>query len=600
MYTVKIPLPNDKHATMTGVCLEKITTTFPIYPLHGKVQNEINIAYKASGGNIKLLPKLPKSVGGDVDFMIGIKYLRYHPEIVFQLPSGLTIFKSAFVNDDGGIGVIGGPHEVFSNIDIHFYLKGKHEYNFFSNQYKLYRTGYQVNPDISLLGFKANQFADDEDSSTNQNLNTEVFMSKYQETFNQAENAGSEISYRCVNCRSCKKCKNHEQLEAVSIKEEVEQDLINQSVKVDINTRSTIATLPFTHDPSTRLAPNKHKALKTFNQQLKKLNKNIKDKEDVMKSEEKLQNLGHVEYVKNLPATTQEYLKNHTIQNFIPWRAVWNSNSLSTPCRLVFNASQATDTGFSLNDLLAKGRNNMSKLQEILIRWSTHKIAFHTDVKKMYNTVKLDEKDWCFQRYIWQQDLDQGKIPEEKIIKTLIYGVKASGNQAEYGLRETAKLSQVDYPEVNEIVCKDVYVDDCMSGEQSKDLAMMGADQLEIVLNKGGFALKGITFSGKEPPESLSIDGICINVGGMKWYPKDDLLSLDISELNFAKKLRGRKPESASNKVPEKLTRRHCVSKVAEIFDLTGKITPITSSLKLDLHELVKRKLDWDDIKSSI
>ena len=32
------------------------------------------------------------------------------------------------------------------------------------------------------------------------------------------------------------------------------------------------------------------------------------------------------------------------------------------------------------------------------------------------------------------------------------------------------------------------------------------------------------------------------------------------------------------------ITRRHCVSKVPQIFDLTGKITPITATMKLDLH----------------
>ena len=63
----------------------------------------------------------------------------------------------------------------------------------------------------------------------------------------------------------------------------------------------------------------------------------------------------------------------------------------------------------------------------------------------MYNTVKLLEKDWCFQRYIWQENLDSMKIPEEKVIKTLIYGVKSSGNQAERGLRETANLCKEDY-----------------------------------------------------------------------------------------------------------------------------------------------------------
>ena len=599
IYTVNIPLFNGKSASLSGVCLDKITTTFPTYPLQGKVETDIHHAFKESGGDIRTLPKLQKSIGGDIDFMIGIKYLRYHPEMIFQLPSGLTIYRSMFQNADGGRGVIGGPHKVFTFIEQHFNIESTNNLTFFTDQYKLYRMGYQVNPDVSMLGFKGFQHNSDVIEINHNELDpvAEVYISKVCGSFDQAEEAGSVINYRCINCRSCKNCKNHTQIEAVSIKEEVEQDIINKSVKVDISNRLTVASLPFIHDPLFKLAPNKNKAMKTFNQQLKKLDKNPKDKDDVIKSEQKLQQLGHVDYVKNLSVEMQHQLLNNPIQNFIPWRAVWKDNSLSTPCRIVFDASQVTDTGFSLNDMLAKGRNNMNKLQEILIRWSIHPVAFHTDVTKMYNTVKLEDKNWCFQRYIWQENLDSKKIPEEKVIKTLIYGVKSSGNQAERGLRETARLSKEEYPEVNEIVRRDVYVDDCLSGERSEDLAMLRSDQLEIVLNRGGFALKGISFSGKDPPECLSDDGVSINVAGLKWYTKEDVLALDISELNFAKKCRGRKPVNSSlSIIPSKLTRRHCVSKVAEIFDLTGKITPITAGMKLDLHDLVQRKLDWDDV----
>ena len=40
--------------------------------------------------------------------------------------------------------------------------------------------------------------------------------------FEEVENAGSEISYRCNKCRGCKHCKEHDQTEIVSIKEEGE------------------------------------------------------------------------------------------------------------------------------------------------------------------------------------------------------------------------------------------------------------------------------------------------------------------------------------------------------------------------------------------
>ena len=83
----------------------------------------------------------------------------------------------------------------------------------------------------------------------------------------------------------------------------------------------------------------------------------------------------------------------------------------------------------------------------------------------MYNSIKLHEQIWGLQQYIWQQDLDPTKIPEEKVIKTLICGVKSSGSQVERALGETTKLSQVEFPKINEIVKNDIYVDDCISGE---------------------------------------------------------------------------------------------------------------------------------------
>ena len=63
----------------------------------------------------------------------------------------------------------------------------------------------------------------------------------------------------------------------------------------------------------------------------------------------------------------------------------------------------------------------MNKLQEIVIRWGMHQVGLHTDIQKMYNCVRLKESDWCFQRYVWQEELDITKIPEEKVIMTHLW-----------------------------------------------------------------------------------------------------------------------------------------------------------------------------------
>ena len=597
VYSVKLPLVNNNEALLTGVCLQQVTQEFPQYPLSGKVENDIVQGYLDAGGNVYDLPKLPKTVGGNVDFMLGIKYLRYFPKEIFKLPSGLTIYRSHFQNADGSRGVIGGPHEVFTNIENHHNLCQQFSnVNFISNQFKIYQNGLQVNPDVPLLGFK-NSYQDfnlDVSDKLINGNNDCVMISRKLKIFEKIEEAGTEVNYRCITCRDCKVCKKHADEENMSIKEEVEQDLIEKSVTLDVKNRKTVARLPVLHDPKLMLSPNRGKALKVFGQQLKKMNKNEKDKLDVVQSEMKLQNLGHVEFVRNLPADIQQKLNENPTQNFIPWRAVWKENSLSTPCRMVFDASQPTCSGYSLNDILAKGRNSMNKLVEIFIRWRKHRYGFHTDVRKMYNSVKLDSDDWCLQRYLWKNNLDENEPLEEKVIKTLIYGVRSSGNQAECGLRRTALLSKDEYPKVCKIIHEDVYVDDCLSGNDTKEMALQTSDELELVMNRGGFGLKGITMTGSPPSKDLSSDEVSISVAGLLWQSQDDTISLDVKDLNFAKKQRGRKTEVISN-VPEKLTRRQCTSKVAEIFDLTGMFTPIISAMKMDLHELVLRKLDWDD-----
>ena len=73
------------------------------------------------------------------------------------------------------------------------------------------------------------------------------------------------------------------------------------------------------------------------------------------------------------------------------------------------------------------------------------------------------------------------------------------------------------------------------------------------------------------------------------------MLSLNLSELNFSKKQWGKKKENLNSFLPGKFTRRDRASRAAEVFDLLGRFTPITTGIKLDLSDLSLRGLDWDD-----
>ena len=165
--------------------------------------------------------------------------------------------------------------------------------------------------------------------------------------------------------------------------------------------------------------------MKAYNQQIKKLNLNTENKKDVIELQKKNQILGYVDNLENLTPEQQEMLRSNKVQISIPWRAVWNKNSVSTPCRVVFDASQPTASEWSLNDILARGKDNINNAVEILIRWSVRRVEFHTDKKKIHNSVILREEDWWLQRYIWQNDLNPRKLPEEKVFIVLnLVGIK--------------------------------------------------------------------------------------------------------------------------------------------------------------------------------
>ena len=82
----------------------------------------------------------------------------------------------------------------------------------------------------------------------------------------------------------------------------------------------------------------------------------------------------------------------------------------------------------------------------------------------------------------------------------MIHGVKPSGNQAEHGLQETARLQKDKYPRAYEVVTNDIYVDDCVSGEENIGLAEQTVSELDTMVQNGGFKFKGATYSGRPPP----------------------------------------------------------------------------------------------------
>ena len=585
LYQVQLPLANENDALFMGLCLDEITEHFCEYnitPLFNKVVAE----YLLKGGDKNNVPKVSSSglCGGDTDLMIGIKYNRYQPKLVHELESGLGIYRSAFIGEDGSNVVIGGADPLITQMEadwaqknVHYSKKGIRSY--FSQQLKTYIDGMDVFPDSKLK------------------LCRPSYLSKPYKNFVECENAGTESSYRCLKCRNCRDCQCGPVMEVISRKEECEQQIINESVRFDASEGRIRCRLPFLQDPQKAIVNNSKNALNVYKKVVAKLNKNPSDKESVIKSHDKLLTKGHVSAVAKLPEDLQNNIHNSLNNYHLPWRPVYNESSLSTPCRMTFDASNKTASGLSLNDILPKGINQISSLIEIVLAWRNGVHAMAGDIEQMYNGILLDEDCWNMQLYFWQDTLEENIPPELHVVKTAIYGVCSSGNQAITGVHKLADHSKSEFPEAHTVLTRRTYVDDVLpNGKQKLDECFILADQLTVVVGRGGLRFKQFAFSSIPPDVSISSNGISVDVAGMKWFTVKDQLSLKIGPLNFAKRYRGKKPSTPEcYQIPNKITRRICTSKVGEVWDLLGMFVPITARLKLDLHELVALKLNWDD-----
>ena len=414
---------------------------------------------------------------------------------------------------------------------------------------------------------------------------------------------GTSVAYRCPSCRNCSSCRSGENLEEVSLIEDREQYIIERSIKYDPGKKQLIAKLPFIQNPLDKLTENLHIAKRVFSTQLKKASSDENVRLGIVAAHKKLFDRNFICKLDDLPRAVKKEVEG-LVGYTIPWRTVVKENSISTPVRLVFDASSGTPGGESLNTILAKGSNTLGNLLAILIRFRLKKCAFTADVSMAYNGVRLDEAHLCYQKFLWKNEMRELSPLEIWVILTLIYGVKSSGNQTIEGFQVLGDVVLAD-PELHQaclgaaVLQDSAYMDDLASPHDDAEEAATAAEQLRYVLGLGSMNVKDITFSGTVPSELVSTDGKNVGLLGMLWNSYEDTISVNIGDLYLGKKHRGKSPEKIEDdlegKLSKQFTRRVIVGKVAGVYDPLGLLTPVTARYKLQLHDICKRKLDWDD-----
>ena len=102
-YLCLMDLVDGSKQLVHGLSVDKITGKFPTFKL-----TEAAEEIKASAPTNKKVQslKVPSTIGGEVDILLGIRYLNCHPLLVHVLPNGLSIFRVRLASHNGYNAVI--------------------------------------------------------------------------------------------------------------------------------------------------------------------------------------------------------------------------------------------------------------------------------------------------------------------------------------------------------------------------------------------------------------------------------------------------------------------------------------------------------------
>jgi len=340
--------------------------------------------------------------------------------------------------------------------------------------------------------------------------------------------------------------------------------------------------LPFKSSPSV-LGNSFNRALQQFRQMEKHLARNSHKYSLYRDFMREYRSLGHM--VEVFPSGGGLSKDPHY---YLPHHAVLKEDSTSTKLRVVFNGSAKTTSGHSLNDILMVGPSVQDDLFHLVLRFRFHLYAFSADIAKMYRQIQVRPEDRPFQRVLWRDS------PFEPIrhyeLTTVTYGTSSASFLATRSLKQLATDESGLFPEASVLVDTDFYVDDLVSGAESKERASLLVSQLNTVLSRGGFPLRKwvsncpailsglpVELLGESPRVELGSSSV--KTLGLHWNPTSDSFTFCPrfdSNLNY-------------------FTKRIVLSIVAKVFDPLGWLSPCIVSAKIFLQTLWQSRVDWDE-----
>lgn len=357
------------------------------------------------------------------------------------------------------------------------------------------------------------------------------------------------------------------------------EDHFSQNTQRDATGRF-IVKMPF-KEILKDLGNTRESTLKRFQCLEKRLNKDKGLKKEYSNIIQEYETLGHMREINLENVADNGY--------FLPHHAVIKNTSLTTRCRVVFDASARSSSGLSLNDVQYCGPTLQQDVFSILLRFRKYKWVMTADVSKMYRQVKMHEDHTKYLRIFWRQELTEKLKCYE--LQTVTFGTASAPYLAVRCLMELANQNKNSSPLASKVISNDFYMDDLLSGSDSAEELILIQKEISQILLSAGFELRKWLCNNREVLRHFEVnkgqDFSILHIGedeqnktlGVYWNSHKDLMQYVINNIT---------PK-------DKVTKRVILSNICQIFDPLGLLGPIIIVSKLIIQDLWKLKTDWDE-----
>ena len=181
---------------------------------------------------------------------------------------------------------------------------------------------------------------------------------------------------------------------------------------------------------------------------------------------------------------------------YIPHQGVYHP-SKPGKIRVVFDCS-AEFRGNCINKLLS-GPDLTNQIIGVLTRSREEQIAFMADVEAMYYQVQVPEYQQSFLKFLWWENHDIEKEPQDSVMCVHVFGGTSSASCLNYALCRTAVESESIYGRAAaEALHHNFYVDDLLKSMRDLESAKQLVKDVISMCKGDGFHLTKFISNNKE------------------------------------------------------------------------------------------------------